>query len=155
MRKALTTIANTHLHTLCGPQILFVSSYTFQTCLCVGICCVFVGAFMMVACTVWDIFSLSPSCTATFSSSLNRYCMTNNFTCILTISVKSAVPVVSVHVALVLLLHTPDVYKVTTLHYFSVRKHPCLLVLSNFGDSHAHLCLYAEQVGHIRSKCRL
>lgn len=121
------------------------------TCVCVGI---WVG-FMLLH-VRFVMFSHSPpSCTPTFSSSLGKYCMTNNFTCILSISVKFAVPVVSVHVALMLLLHTPDVYKVKTLQYFSVRKHPCLLVLSNFGDSHAHLCLYVEQVGHIRSLCRL
>lgn len=73
--------------------------------------------------------------------------MTNNFTCILSIGVKSAVPVVSVHVALALLLHTPDVYKerpCTIFLFENIHIFWCFLILVT--HMHTFVCMLSKWV---------
>lgn len=106
--------------------------------------------FLIVA-FMW--YFLSPqSCTLRFHPSLIRFCMTNSFTWVSSIKLKSALPVVSIravrchqmtHSPLALILHTPGVYKAKTSLYYLILIDPhLLLLLSILGDTHAHLCIH-------------
>lgn len=107
------------------------------------------------------IFSPPPLNPVDFRLSLIRIFMTTSFTCLSSVTFKSALPVVSIHATrryrmthlpLALILHTPDVYKCKTLLYFSHSNRSASSFAGRlFWVTHMHTCTHfvSRDVGQI------
>lgn len=115
--------------------------------------CVSGGAFIDCTCDILSLFSLS---WIDFYL-LIRYCMTNSFTTVSSINLKSALPVVSIHMFIQKLLGAIEwltrlLLSSCTLRMYTNARHcfiffilivlPLLLLPSILGDTHAHLCIH-------------